>query len=164
MTRNHIHTALALALFGTLALAGCKKDKDGDETAMTPPAASEPAPAPTPMPTEPAPAPAPAALSVTTVDLGTAVGADNRVTAPMTTFARRDTIHASVASDGAAGNLTAKWSMGDKIVDTQDKAVPAGPQVTEFSVSKPDGWPVGKYKLEISSNGTVVQTREFEVK
>lgn len=164
MTRNHIQTAIALALFGTLALAGCKKDKDGDETAMTPPAASEPAPAPTPMPTEPAPAPAPAALSVTTVDLGTAVGADNRVTAPMTTFARRDTIHASVASDGAAGNLTAKWSMGDKIVDTQDKAVPAGPQVTEFSVSKPDGWPVGKYKLEISSNGTVVQTREFEVK
>jgi hypothetical protein len=115
------------------------------------------------MPTEPAPTPV-ATTSVTMVDLGNAIGADNRVTVPSTTFAKGDTIHASVATDGAAGNLTAKWTFGDQVVDTQDKAVAAGPQITEFSVSKPDGWPVGKYKLEVSSNGSVVQTREFEVK
>jgi hypothetical protein len=115
------------------------------------------------MPSEPVPAPV-ATTSVTMVDLGNAIGADNRVTVPSTTFAKGDTIHASVASDGAAGNLTAKWTFGDQVVDTQDKAVAAGPQVTEFSISKPDGWPVGKYKLEVSTNGTVVQTREFEVK
>ena len=159
MTRNSLHTAIAVALIGTLALVGCKKK---DETAVTPPPATEPAPAP--MPTEPAPAPAPTTTSVTMVDLGNAIGADNRVTAPSTTFAKGDTIHASVATDGAAGNLTAKWTFGDQVVDTQDKAVAAGPQVTEFSVSKPDGWPLGKYKLEVSTNGTVVQTREFEVK
>jgi len=161
MTRNSLHTAIAVALIGTLALAGCKKT---DETAAIPPPAAEPAPTPAPMPAEPAPAPAATATSVTMVDLGNAIGADNRVTAPSTTFAKGDTIHASVASDGAAGNLTAKWTFGDQVVDTQDKAVAAGPQVTEFSVSKPDGWPLGKYKLEVSSNGTVVQTREFEVK
>ena len=159
MTRNSLHTAIAVALIGTLALVGCKKQ---DETAVTPPPASEPAPAPAPMPTEPAPAPA--TTSVTMVDLGNAIGADNRVTVPSTTFAKNDTIHASVATDGAPGNLTAKWTFGDQVVDTQDKAVAAGPQVTEFSVTKPDGWPVGKYKLEVSTNGTVVQTREFEVK
>jgi hypothetical protein len=158
MTRNTLHTAIAVALIGTLALVGCKKK---DETAVTPPVATEPAPAP--MPTEPAPTPV-AATSVTMVDLGNAIGADNRVTVPSTTFAKGDTIHASVATDGAAGNLTAKWTFGDQVVDTQDKAVAAGPQITEFSVSKPDGWPVGKYKLEVSSNGSVVQTREFEVK
>jgi hypothetical protein len=157
MTRNSLHTAIAVALIGTLALVGCKKK---DETAALPPPAAEPAP----MPTEPAPAPAPTTTSVTMVDLGNAIGADNRVTVPSTTFAKGDTIHASVASDGAAGNLTAKWTFGDQVVDTQDKAVAAGPQVTEFSISKPDGWPVGKYKLEVSTNGTVVQTREFEVK
>ena len=157
MTRNSLHTAIAVALIGTLALVGCKKK---DETAVTPPPASEPAPAPMP----PEPAPAPVATSVTMVDLGNAIGADNRVTVPSTTFAKNDTIHASVATDGAAGNLTAKWTFGDQVVDTQDKAVAAGPQVTEFSVSKPDGWPVGKYKLEVSTNGMVVQTREFEVK
>ena len=162
MTRHPLQTALAVALLGSLALVGCKKHQD--ETAMTPPA-SEPA-TPAPMPTEPAPAPAPmpASLNVTTVDLGNAIGADNRVSTPASTFAKGDTIHASVATDGAAGNLTAKWTMGDQVVDTQDKAVAAGPQVTEFSISKPDGWPVGKYKLEVSSNGTVVQSRDFEVK
>ena len=95
---------------------------------------------------------------------GNAIGADNRVTAPSTTFAKGDTIHASVASDGAAGNLTAKWTFGDQVVDTQDKSVAAGPQVTDFSISKPDGWPAGKYTLEISNGGMVAQTREFEVK
>jgi hypothetical protein len=50
------------------------------------------------------------------------------------------------------------------VVDTQDKSVAAGPQVTDFSISKPDGWPAGKYTLEISNGGMVAQTREFEVK
>ena len=161
MTRNTLQTAIAAALFASLALAGCKKA--ADTAATTPPPASEPAPT-TPAPAEPAPAPA--ALAVTTVDLGNAVGADNRVAAPMTSFAKTDTIHASVASDGgAAGNLTAKWSFQDgQVVDTQDKSVAAGPQVTDFSISKPDGWPAGKYTLEISNGGMVAQTREFEVK
>jgi hypothetical protein len=161
MTRNTLQTAIAAALFASLALAGCKKAPD--TAATTPPPASEPAP---PMPAPAEPAPAPAALAVTTVDLGNAVGADNRVAAPMTSFAKTDTIHASVATDGGtAGNLTAKWSFQDgQVVDTQDKSVAAGPQVTDFSISKPDGWPAGKYTLEISNGGMVAQTREFEVK
>ena len=112
----------------------------------------------------PVAAPEPTALAVTTVDLGNAVGADNRVGTPMTSFAKTDTIHASVATDGPGGNLTAKWTMGDKIVDTQDKVVPAGPQVTEFSVSKPDGWPAGHYTLQVMAGGSALQTREFDVK
>jgi hypothetical protein len=160
MTRNTLQTAIAAALFASLALAGCKKA--ADTAATTPPPASEPAPT-TPAPAEPARAPA--ALAVTTVVLGNAVGADNRVAAPMTSFAKTDTIHASVATDGgAAGNLTAKWSFQDgQVVDTQDKSVAAGPQVTDFSISKPDGWPAGKYTLEISNGGMVAQTREFDV-
>ena len=85
MTRNSLHTAIAVALIGTLALVGCKKK---DETAAIPPPAAEPAPAPAPMPTEPAPAPAATATTVTMVDLGNAIGADNRVTAPSTTSAK----------------------------------------------------------------------------
>lgn len=156
MTRTFLQAALAVALLGTLALAGCKKQQD--QTAITPPPATEPAP----MPAEPAPAAA--TLNVTTIDLGTAVGADNRVVVPTSSFAKGDTIHASVVTDGAAGNLTAKWMSGDQLVNTQDKTVPAGPQVTDFSISKPDGWPAGKYRLEVSSNGMLVQSREFEVR
>lgn len=154
-----VRTAIAAALFATLAIAGCKKK---DETAMTPPA-SEPA-AQTPVPSEPAPMPTATAMTVSTVDLGSAIGADNRIATPMTSFAKTDAIHASVATDGPGGNLTARWTMGDKVVNSQDKAVPAGPQVTEFSISKPDGWPAGHYKLQVMMDGNAVQTREFDVK
>ena len=40
----------------------------------------------------------------------------------------------------------------------------AGDGVTDFQISKPSGWPTGKYKVEISLDGSVVQTREFDVK
>lgn len=147
-----VRTALAAAVIASLAIAGCKKK---EEAAVTPPPASEPAATPAPTPT---------VVTVTTVDLGNAIGADNHVTMPMTTFAKGDTIHAAVATDGPGGQLTAKWTMGGTLVSSQDKAVPAGPQVTEFSINKPDGWPTGHYKLEVLVNGNVVQTREFDVK
>ena len=158
MIRNRISLAIAAALLATVALAGCKKKDDMATT--TPPATTEPAPAPV----EPAPAPA-ATSSVLSVDLGNAVGADNKVTMASTTFATKDTIHASVATDGAGGKLNAKWTYQDgQTVDSQDKDVASGPQVTDFSISKPDGWPAGKYKVEVSLDGAVVQSRDFEVK
>jgi hypothetical protein len=35
--------------------------------------------------------------------------------------------------------------------------------VTTFHISKPDGWPAGSYKVEISLDGTVVDSRDFTV-
>ncbi len=153
MNRKPLQTAIAVALFATLAVAGCKKK--ADEATTTPPPASEPA----------APAPA-AAMTVTTVDLGNAIGADNRVAAPMSNFAPTDTIHASIGTDGpTAGTLTAKWSYEDgQVVDSTDKSIAAGPQVTEFSIAKPDGWPTGKYKLDVMTDGNVVQSRDFDIR
>ena len=158
MIRNRISLAIAAALLATVALAGCKKKEDA---AMTTPPASEPA---TPA-TMPAPAPAPTPATVVSVDLGSAVGADNKVTMAATSFATKDTIHASVATDGAGGKLNAKWTYQDgQTVDSQDKDVASGPQVSDFSISKPDGWPAGKYKVEVSLDGNVVQSRDFDVK
>ncbi|HVI59482.1 MAG TPA: hypothetical protein VM619_11530 [Luteimonas sp.] len=165
MTRKTLNIAIAAALFGTLALVGCKKK---EEAAVTPPAASEPA---APAPTTPAPAPA-ATASVSSVDLGNAVGADMKVATPSTTFAPKDTIYASVAtstSDAAAtvpGKLTAKWSFQDgQVVNEESKDLNLmGPGTTEFHISKPDGFPAGKYKVEISLDGNVVQSKDFEVK
>jgi hypothetical protein len=162
MKHTTLNAAIAAVLVAGIALAGCKKNDTADTTATTPPpATTEPAPAPPMQET----APAPAGVTVTTVDLGNSVGADNRVTAPATSFAGTDTIHASVATAGAGGDLTARWTFQDgQVVDTQDKTIPAGAQVTDFSISKPDGWPAGQYKLEVMNNGMVVQTREFDVK
>lgn len=156
MNRKPLQTAIAVALFATLAVAGCKKK--ADEAATTPPPASEPA--------APAPAPAAAPLTVTTVDLGNAIGADNRVAAPMSSFATTDTIHASIGTDGpVAGTVTAKWSYEDgQVVKSDDESVAAGPQVTEFSIANPDGWPTGKYKLDIMVDGKLVQSRDFDIR
>jgi len=161
MKSSTLNAAIAATLATGIALAGCKQNDTASDTMATtpPPATTEPA-APAMQDT----APAPAGVTVTTVDLGNAVGADNRVTAPATSFAGTDTIHASVASDGAGGNLTARWTFEDgQVVDTQDKTIPAGAQVTDFSISKPDGWPAGHYRLEVMNNGMVVQTREFDI-
>jgi hypothetical protein len=153
---------LSAALAAALVLSACKKPEPA-----TPPAPAA-APAPTPM----TPAPAAATASVTSIDLGNAIGADNRVTAPATTFAPRDTIHAAVAtrtSDPMAsvpGKLSAKWTYQDGQTvheDSRDLNL-AGDGVTTFQISKPDGLPAGRYKVEIALDGTVVQSKDFEVK
>jgi hypothetical protein len=69
-----------------IVVAGCKKE--------TPQPQNETAAA--------APAPAPVAFSVTGIEVGKQVGPDKRITSPTTTFGPKDTIHASVATDGAA--------------------------------------------------------------
>jgi len=167
MNHNRLSLILAGALLGSVALVGCKKK---EEPAVPPPTSETPAPAaPTPAPsatTTPAPTAA-AATTVSNVDLGNAIGANNKVTAPSTSFAAKDqTIHASVATDGPnAGKLAVKWSFQDgQVVHEESKDIPAGANVTEFRINKSDGWPVGKYKLEVSLDGAVAQTRDFEVK
>ena len=165
MNRNRLAHALLVALLGAVALAGCKKD---EPAAVTPPPATDPAPLP------PVAAPAPAATaSVTGFELGNAVGADMRVATPMSTFATGDTIHASVAtstSDPMAtvpSSLGIKWTHLDsnQVVHEETKQVNlAGTGATDFQISKPDGWPTGRYKVEVSLDGAVVQSREFEVR
>src|SRR3546814_12705812 len=149
MTRKTLNIAIAAALLGTLALAGCKKDQD--EAAMTtPPATTEPVPAPMP---EPAPAPASSA-SVTAVDLGNTIGADMKVGAPSTTFAPSDTIYASVAtstSDPAAsvpGTLSAKWTFEDgQVVNEESKSVNlTGAGQPEFHNPKHAGLPARNHQ------------------
>lgn len=160
MKRNPVPQLVLVALLGTVALAGCKKQAP----AVTPPVAT-----PAPMP----PAPMASTASVTSIDLGTAVGPDMKVTMPATTFAARDTIHAAIAtttSDPMAtvpGKLGVRWSHTDsnQVVHEESRDVNfTGNGVTTFQISKPDGWPVGRYKLEVMLDGAPMQTREFEVR
>jgi len=127
---------------------------------------------PSTVPTAPAPsAPAAQKVQVTTVELGNALGADKRVKAASTSFSAKDTIFASVVTEGggAAAELVARWTFQDgQLVNETKRAIapPATPTavaVTEFSIQKPDGWPVGEYKVEISLDGKPVETRSFKV-
>jgi hypothetical protein len=173
MTRTQ-SSLLAAALIAGVVVAGCKKhDEAATDTTMPPAAATTTMPAPAEMPPAASTATSPMATTppatsaiVSSVDLGSAVGGDNKVTKPGTTFAKTDTIHASVATNGdKASTVTARWTFQDgQVVHTEDKSVAAGAQVTDFSISKPDGWPAGDYKLEVLVDGTVAQTKDFSVK
>jgi hypothetical protein len=137
-----------------IAFSACKR-------AETPPPPAPPAAAP-------APAPVAAPFRVTGVQVGNGIGADKSVTSPTTTLAPTDTIYASVATDGAAPNvkLTARWTYGDdaQLVNEESQTIaPTGPANSEFHISKPDGWPAGKYKVEISANGAPAGSQTFEV-
>jgi hypothetical protein len=132
----------------------------------------QPAPAPTPAPA-PAPAvqaPAPAPVSVKAVTLGNAIGDTKQVTAPMSTFGKKDTIYAVVETVGTGkATLKADWTFhkGDKaapVNSTTQEIDAAGPANSEFHVSKPDGWPVGDYQVEVFLNGTSAGTQKFNVK
>ena len=148
-------SALVLVLSLVPALTACKRDTAEEEV--------QPAPSTT--------ANAPDdALRVTELDLGRSIGADKRINDNATTddFGRNDTIYASVATDGNpnGASLTARWTYQDgQVVDESSQSIAAsGPAVTEFHISKPDGWPVGKYKVEIQLSGQTVQSKDFEVK
>lgn len=155
-----------LALCAVLALTAAACHKKAEEAAA-------PAPAP-PQETAPAqataPAPAPAAMTVVSLTLGNAIGADKKVTKEEDTFKKGDTIYAAVGTAGAASSakLAARWSYegksGEKLVkeDSQDIA-PTGDATTEFHISKPDGWPTGDYKVEILLDGKSVATKAFRV-
>ena len=107
-------------------------------------------------------------VRVTDVSLGRAIGSDKAVTDSTDKFRPTDTIYASVATDGTAQSATlrAKWTFedGQTVDETSRTIAPSGRERTEFHIAKPDGWPKGKYKLEVSLNGNVVPSRDFEVK
>lgn len=164
MNRIRSTQALLVALVGAAALAGCKRDEPAPVATPTPPADTTPATTPPPAPT---PTPAPAPASTARVTLGNAIDANNTIATPLTSFSAGDTIHAAVATDGAsASRLTAKWTHLDsnQTVAEETKDIAAGAQTTDFHISKPDGWPTGRYRVEISQDGSVINSSEFEVK
>lgn len=151
------HFALAAAT--AVALAACGKKEP------PPPPPPPPAPAPAPMP-----APAPVGVTLSAVTLGKAVGADKKVTAAAEAFAKGDTIHASIDTTGAgSATLVAKWTFtkdGKTVPVKEDTATitPTGPATTEFHISKPDGWPVGDYQVEVFVGDKSAGVKKFSVK
>jgi hypothetical protein len=128
-------------------------------------------PPPTPAPVTLPPTTAPAPLNVTAVTLGTAIGADKRVTAPLDVFRPGDTIYASVDAAGMGrSKLRALWTFvrGDRTAKVDETTIDldaTGPAVTEFHVSKPGGWPKGDYRVDVylGDAATPAMTKTFKV-
>jgi hypothetical protein len=149
-TQSHLVAVAAL-----LVIAACgRKDQRAVDTATGSVAPATPA---TPAST----------ITVGDIDVGRSLNADRGISDRTTTFRRTDTIYVSVATQGSgSGTLASRWTFQDgQVVDESSQNIsPTGPARTEFHVMKPDGWPVGKYRVEILLNGTSVGTKEFEVK
>lgn len=136
-----------LILGVTLTLAACNRDEPDSEVGEPDVAVEE------------------QALEVTGVALGRAIGADRNVVEESGTFGPGDTIYASVGTEGTgSGTLAARWTFEDgQVVDEGSHPVGGGAQVSEFHVSKPDGWPAGHYEVAIMLNGEEVERKGFDV-
>lgn len=107
-------------------------------------------------------------VKVTRIDVGRSITADKTIAEKADSFRPADTFYVSVETDGSgqSATLTARWTYQDgQVVDEsrQSLAPTGGATVTEFHLSKPDGWPSGGYKVEVLLNGSSVGTREFKV-
>ena len=164
MLKTTLSQALLVAVVGSVALVGCKKNEEA--AAPTPPAAQT-------APTPPPPAPA-ATASIAAVDIGTAVDAGMKVTTAATSFKPKDTVHVSIGTATSDPAATVAGKVGAKLVyldksgemvvsdETRDLNL-SNTGNTSFQFAKPDGWPAGKYRIDISLDGKVVQSKEFDV-
>jgi ABC-type oligopeptide transport system substrate-binding subunit len=107
-------------------------------------------------------------VRVAQIDMGRSLNPDKTINDNAASFQPHDTVYASIATRGTAATATlkARWTYQDgQVVNESTQTIaPAGDAKTEFHVSKPDGWPTGKYKLEVFLNGSSAATKDFEVK
>ena len=110
-----------------------------------------------------------APIRVSDIQVGKAVGTDNKVSNQTSDFGVRDTIYVAVVTDGAAKNATISTGLtfngkaaGSPIVSTISPT--GGNNATEFHFTKKSAWPKGKYTVNVSLNGTSAGTKDIEVK
>jgi hypothetical protein len=151
--RTRSGTTIATLCVALLALpTACSNDRDDDRGATSGSAAGT----------------VDADVRVSDVEVGRAIGSDKRISDETDDFRPSDTIYASVVTEGSAPSttLTARWTFQDgQLVEESSQTIqPSGTTVTEFHIAKPDGFPAGKYRVQIMLGGREVGNEEFEVK
>jgi len=162
-------TTLATALLITLSLSACGSDEKPAAVAAAPalvPAGALVQAAVEDAPAELAPMPS-GDFRIASVTLGKTVDAEGQVRQAQESFASGDKIYAAVVSVGTSEGLAlaARWTAADgtQVAAAGQSLNPSTPTVTTFSIAQPEPWPTGGYRLEVSVNGRVVETRSFLV-
>jgi hypothetical protein len=105
---------------------------------------------------------------VNLIELGHAINADQSIKDKADSFQPGDTIYASIETETlGSAQLKVRWLFEDgQLVSEGGQQIPAsGGQIRAgFHVYKPDGWPEGKYRLEVTLDSTVAGIKEFTVK
>ena len=106
-------------------------------------------------------------LTVIDVDMGRSVGTDRKIADGTDTFARSDTIYASVHTSGLArqGDIVGRWVFPDSsVVEQQAEDVTTeGDGYLVFFLTKPEGLAPGKYRFEVVVNGREVREKDVTV-
>jgi hypothetical protein len=142
------HLILLLAGLSAAAIPGCKKRSDSAGAGGTMAPAAE--------------------LKISEVQLGRRLSADKRVADATDNFSPRDTIYAVVVTEGSSpsATVTARWTYedGGQVIKEDSRSIaPGGTEATEFHISKPSGWPKGKYKVTLTLAGST-ESKDFTVK
>lgn len=110
-----------------------------------------------------------APVQIERLDLDNTVDADGRVVQPRVHFAPHDTVYAVLiltCRETGVHTVDASWSYLDTrqtfLAERKTLTAP-GHFVMGFQIHKPDGWPLGQYRLEIRVDGQLQQTRLFDV-
>ncbi len=120
-------------------------------------------------PEPPAPPPAAAAgLRITAIDVGKAVTAENVVSVPTVVFGPRDTVYASIATEGVSrGNRVGVrfiYQTGQLVLQSSQPITGVGPSRAEFHVWRDAGWPLGRYRVEVFLDSVPAGSMEYDVK
>ena len=150
--RLPIFRALVLPLVAVLAMAcGGRDERASTDTAagtVTPPSSN-------------------LALAVTDVRIGRRLDSNKRVVVEVDDFEPRDTIWASVITNGTAPNATVsaiwRFENGQVVDSTALNIAPKGDATSEFYIAKADGWPKGRYSLTVLLNGVIARQKEFKI-
>lgn len=108
-------------------------------------------------------------LTVVNVDLGKRLEADKDVSGDTDTFAKGDTVYASILTsgiepEGQSSNIVGRWSFPDGTnVDEKAQGITEGSNRLVFFLTRPDGLAAGKYTFRVLVDDREVRSKEFTV-
>lgn len=114
-----------------------------------------------------------AEASIGTPVIGSALDGALQVASQQSVFSPRDTVYLGIRTSLPADSITfdvlsVRWkylegSLYLSFLDETKKLPTSGDAYTTFRISKPDGLPVGKYRVEVVRGGVAVQQIDFSV-
>ena len=108
-------------------------------------------------------------LTVVTVDLGKHIEADREIADDTDTFARGDSVYASVLTsgiepEGQRSNIVGRWTFPDGTnVDQKAEGITEGSNRLVFFLTRPNGLATGKYTFRVMVDDREVRSKEFTV-
>ncbi len=108
-------------------------------------------------------------LTIVNVDMGKHLQADKDVSDDTDTFAKGDSVYASVLTsgiepEGQKSNIVGRWSFPDGTnVDQKAEGVTEGSNRLVFFLTRPNGLAAGRYTFRVLVDDREVRSKEFTV-